>query len=152
MVDTSHPATGQAPTRIVVGIDGSESSNVALAWAARQAKLTGAPLHVVVAWELPTTYGWAPPFSADYAPGTDARRTLDEAVEKVRSTHPDVDIRSTVIEGHPAPALIEASRGADMLVLGSRGHGEFVGMLLGSVSEHCVTHARCPVVVLRDQK
>jgi nucleotide-binding universal stress UspA family protein len=58
---------------------------------------------------------------------------------------------STVIEGHPAPALIEASRGADLFVLGSRGHGEFVGMLLGSVSEHCVTHAHCPVLVLRDQ-
>jgi nucleotide-binding universal stress UspA family protein len=103
-------------------------------------------------WEWPTNYGWAPPLPADYTPGTDARRVLDEAVEKVRSTHPDVDVRATVIEGHPAPALIEASWGADLLVLGSRGHGEFVGMLLGSVSEHCVTHAHCPVLVVRDQE
>ena len=143
---------GEEPRKIVVGIDGSDSSIRALEWAANQAESTGSQLEVITTWEWPTTYGWAPPFSADYAPGTDARRTLDEAVEKVRSTHPDVDMRSTVIEGHPAPALIEASRGADLLVLGSRGHGEFVGMLLGSVSEHCVTHARCPVVVLRDQK
>jgi nucleotide-binding universal stress UspA family protein len=95
--------------------------------------------------------GWGPPLPADYTPENDARRVLDEAVAKVRSTHPGVRVRSTIIRGHPAPALIEASRGADLLVLGSRGHGEFVGMLLGSVSEHCVAHAHCPVLVIRDQ-
>ena len=142
----------ESPHRIVVGIDGSDSSIAALCWAANQAESTGSGLEVIITWEWPTTVGWAPPFAADYTPEGDARRVLDEAVEKVRSTHPDVDVRSIVIEGHPAPALIEASRGADLLVLGSRGHGQFVGMLLGSVSEHCVTHAHCPVLVLRGQE
>ena len=142
----------ESTRRIVVGIDGSDSSIGALDWAAHQAESTGSLLEVIMTWEWPTNFGWTAPLPADFTPETDARRVLDEAVEKVRSTHPGVDVRSTVLEGHPASALIEASRGADLLVLGSRGHGEFVGMLLGSVSEHCVTHAYCPVLVLRDQE
>jgi nucleotide-binding universal stress UspA family protein len=146
-------STEEEPThRIVVGIDGSDSSLAALGWGAHQAESTGSRLEVIMTWEWPTNGGWTVPFPADYTPEIDARRVLDEAVEKLRNTHPEVDVRSTVLEGHPAPALIEASRGADLLVLGSRGHGEFVGMLLGSVSEHCVTHAYCPVLVLRDQE
>jgi len=54
-----------------------------------------------------------------------------------------------VIDGHPAPVLVEASKGAELLVVGSRGHGEFVGMLIGSVSEYCAAHALCPVLVHR---
>lgn len=143
----------EEPTRrIVVGIDGSESSMAALGWAANQAASTRSRLQVIMTWEWPANFGWAPPFPAEYTPEADTRRVLDEVVATVRNTHPDVDVQSTVIEGHPAPALIEASRGAELLVLGSRGHGEFVGMLLGSVSEHCVTHAYCPVLVLRGQE
>ena len=137
---------------IVVGIDGSDSSIAALGWAAKQAELTGSRLQVIVTWEWPADFGWAPPLSPEYTPETDARRVLDEAIGQVRRTHPEVDVRSTLIKGHPAPVLINASRGAELLVLGSRGHGEFVGMLLGSVSEHCVTHAHCPVLVLRCQE
>ena len=68
-----------------------------------------------------------------------------------RAVTPKVQFRPVVVEGHPAPALVDASRGASLLVVGSRGHGEFAGMLLGSVSEHCVTKAHCPVLVLRDK-
>jgi nucleotide-binding universal stress UspA family protein len=75
---------------------------------------------------------------------------LNEVLVKVQGDYPGVVIREIVFEGHPAPALVQASRDADLLVVGSRGHGEFVGMLLGSVSEHCVTNAHCPVLVLRD--
>ena len=64
--------------------------------------------------------------------------------------HPDVEIDMNVVEGHAAPALVDASRGADLLVVGSRGHGEFVGVLLGSVSEPCVTNAHCPPDALTD--
>jgi len=143
----------EEPTRrIVVGIDGSDASIAALGWAAKHAQSIGCPLQVIIAWEWPISFGWAPPFPAEYSPEADAQRVLDEAIAKVRSTYPEVEVRSTAIQGHPAPALIEASRGADLLVLGSRGHGEFVGMLLGSVSEHCVTHAHCPVLVLRGQE
>ena len=136
--------------RIVVGVDGSGSSVRALNWAAQQAELTGALLEVITTWEWPMSYGWAAPYVPDWDPSADARKVLTEAVELVRQAHPGVTVETNVAEGHPAPALVEASRGADLLVLGSRGHGEFVGMLLGSVSEHCVTNAHCPVLVVRD--
>jgi nucleotide-binding universal stress UspA family protein len=134
---------------IVVGVDGSQSSLAALDWAAGQAALTGSPLDVVMTWEWPSSFGWALPLP-DYDPAGDAGRVLDEAVQKVRAARPGLQIRTSVVEGHPAPALIQASRNASLLVVGSRGHGEFAGMLLGSVSEHAVTNARCPVVVVRN--
>ncbi len=139
-------------SRIVVGVDGSSSSIAALRWAADQAKSTGSSVDVIMTWEWPTGLGWPPFLPAEYNPETNAQHVLDEAVERVREAHENVEIRCSVSEGHPAPALIEASRGAALLVVGSRGHGEFVGMLLGSVSEHCVTHAHCPVLVLRGQE
>jgi nucleotide-binding universal stress UspA family protein len=137
---------------IVAGVDGSDSSLEALAWAATQSQLTGSRLEVIMTWDWPTAYGWAVPLPADYSPAEDARKLLGEAVDGVRKTHPDVGIAPRLVEGHPAPALVEASRSADLLVVGSRGHGEFVGMLLGSVSEHCVTYAHCPVVVFRERR
>jgi nucleotide-binding universal stress UspA family protein len=143
--------TTAAPThRIVVGIDGSPSSIAALDWAVRQAELIEARLEVLMTWEWPTSYGWSP-VPSDYDPAHDAETFLEDTMKSVRTSHPGLSIHSSVQEGHPAPALVEASRGADLLVVGSRGHGEFAGMLLGSVSEHCVTNAGCPVLVLRDR-
>jgi nucleotide-binding universal stress UspA family protein len=136
--------------RIVVGVDGSDSSVQALDWAARQAELTGDVLEVITTWEWPGSYGWAAPLPEDWDPQADMTKVLDEILGQLRQAHPDVTVRLRVVEGHPAPVLIEASRGADLLVVGSRGHGEFAGMLLGSVSEHCVSHAHCPVLVARD--
>jgi nucleotide-binding universal stress UspA family protein len=136
--------------RIVVGIDGSEPSLLALRWAARQAELTGAALEAVTSWDWPTSYGWSMPLSSDYDPAGDARGVLDKALEAVRRERPKVEIVETVMEGHAAPCLVETSKGADLLVVGSRGHGQFTGMLLGSVSEHCVTNSHCPVLVFRD--
>jgi nucleotide-binding universal stress UspA family protein len=136
--------------RIVAGVDGSPSSMAALEWAAHQAELTGSTLEVVTAWEWPMTYGVPFAITSEYDPAADAQRQVDGAVETARAGHPKVEIRATVTEGHPAPVLVKASHGAALLVVGSRGHGEFVGMLLGSVSEHCVTNAGCPVLVLRD--
>ncbi|HXQ61266.1 MAG TPA: universal stress protein [Acidimicrobiales bacterium] len=135
--------------RIVVGVDGSESSRHALRWAARQAQLTGGRLDVVVTWELPTSFGWVPPYPSDFNPAADAQREADEEIRAALSEYPDVVAQTTVVEGHPAPTLVQASRGADLLVLGSRGHGEYAGMLLGSVSQHCVSNAHCPVLVWR---
>jgi nucleotide-binding universal stress UspA family protein len=136
--------------KIVAGVDGSPSSIQALAWAARQADLTGSRLEVLTTWEWPVTYGWALPVPSDFDPRAAAQSLVEEAVATLRNTHPRLDVTTAVVEGHPAPALVEASRMADLLVVGSRGHGEFTGMLLGSVSEHCVTNAHCPVVVFRD--
>ncbi len=136
--------------RIVVGVDGSQPSVRALAWAAQQAQLTGAILEVVTTWEWPTSYGWGLVIPEGWSPTDDAQKVLDAAIGPVAEAHPGLEIRPTVIEGHPAPVLVKESEGAELLVVGSRGHGEFAGMLLGSVSEHCVTNAHCPVLVLRD--
>jgi nucleotide-binding universal stress UspA family protein len=145
---TTNPAA--SGNRIVVGVDGSEPALHALAWAARQAELTGTPLAVVTTWEWPTSYGWAFPIPSDFDPAAEAHKMLEQAVEPVRSSHPAISIEMQVVEGHPAPILVEKSLGADLLVVGSRGHGEFTGMLIGSVSEHCVTNAHCPVLVMRE--
>jgi nucleotide-binding universal stress UspA family protein len=137
-------------SRIVVGVDGSESSIAALSWAARQALMTDSAIEAITTWEWPTDYGWSPPYPADFDPADLARKLLEEIVTKVRDDNSGLDIRFSVVEGHPAPVLIHASVDADLLVVGCRGHGEFAGMLIGSVSEHCATHAHCPVLVHRD--
>ncbi|MCZ7415260.1 MULTISPECIES: universal stress protein [unclassified Streptomyces] len=133
---------------IVVGVDGSESSRSALRWAARHAALTGAELRPVQAWQPPLGYGMPVDYSGiDFAQQT--RRSLDQSVEEALGTHPGVPVRPQAVEGHPAAVLVEASRDADLLVVGSHGRGAFAGMLLGSVSGHCVHHASCPVLVVR---
>jgi nucleotide-binding universal stress UspA family protein len=137
--------------RIVVGVDGSPSSVAALGWAASHAELIGATLEVLMTWEWPVSLGWSIPIPSGYNPEHDAAKALDGTLDPMRRQHPGLIIQSTILEGHPAPLLVKASEGADLLVVGSRGHGEFAGMLLGSVSEHCVSNAHCPVLVLRDR-
>jgi nucleotide-binding universal stress UspA family protein len=134
--------------KIVVGVDGSESSRRALQWAARQAKVTGASLEVVIAWEVPPTYRWNVSSPRDLRVG--AESILEAAVADVVGEEPDVDVKPAVVEGHPVPVLLNAAQGASLLVVGSRGHGTYAGILLGSVSIHCVTLATCPVTVVRD--
>ncbi|MEU8836564.1 universal stress protein [Streptomyces sp900116325] len=135
---------------IVVGVDGSEVSKEALRWAARHAERTGAVLRVVTAWRLPPTYGYLPDYSdVDFAAG--ARETLDSAINAVLGPTPQLSVDARVEEGHPAPVLLAAARKADLLVVGSRGHGAFAEMLLGSTAQHCVHHAPCPVLVVRPQ-
>lgn len=141
----------QAQGRIVVGVDGSEISLRALEWAVRQAELTDASLEIVAAWEWPTGLGWSS-IPNGYNPEHDTKDTLGPVIEDLRASHQLVNITAKVIEGHPAQVLVDESRGADLLVVGSRGHGEFVGMLIGSTSEHCVSSAYCPVVVIREKK
>jgi nucleotide-binding universal stress UspA family protein len=137
--------------RIVVGVDGSPSSLAALEWATNQAQLTGSVLDVLMTWHWPVGYRWSP-VPKNYGPGNECEKQLNEHLEHVRGTHPNVSIQPIVTEGRPAPLLANSSQGADLLVIGSRGHGEFSGMLLGSVSEHCVIHARCPVLVMSGPK
>jgi nucleotide-binding universal stress UspA family protein len=136
--------------RIVVGYDGSGSSDKAVEWAGRQAELTGATLEVMVAWDWPKTYGAPVPLPEGYDPEADARKVAEAGGQAVTAHHPGVEVKLFTREGHPALVLVEGSKGADLLVVGSRGHSEFFGMLLGSVSEHCVTNAACPVLVIRN--
>jgi len=143
-------ATAEKPHRIVVGVDGAPSSIAAAEWAATQAGLSGATLEALMTWEWPATYGWAPG-AAEYDPRYDCEMVMEDALSPIRGRHPGIRIEALVEEGHPALHLVEASDGADLLVVGSHGDGELAGMLLGSVTEHCVAHARCPVVVVRDE-
>jgi nucleotide-binding universal stress UspA family protein len=135
--------------RIVAGVDGSAASLRAIEWAARQAELTSATLEVVAAWEWPNSFGWSA-IPSGYNPEEDAQKMLESLVTSLHNAHPQIAIAWKVVEGHPAPVLVSASQGADLLVVGNRGHGEFVGMLIGSTSVHCVANAACPVVVFRD--
>jgi nucleotide-binding universal stress UspA family protein len=141
-------ASPSTRSRIVVGVDGSPSSRQALRWAARQAELTGAELHAVTAWRLPTTYGWIPSV-ADFDWAGNARRTLDGAIKDSLEDTRAASIRRDVVDDHPAAALLHAAADADLLVIGSRGRGELAGLLLGSVAQHVITHAPCPVLVVR---
>ncbi len=136
--------------RIVVGIDGSRSSKAALSWAIRQAELTGAAVDAVLAWRYPSTYGLAPMAGSEIDLESGARRTLIETLNEVSTLAPDVTVRPTVIEGHPAEVLVRAAKDADLLVVGSRGHGPFTSTMIGSVSISCVLHSHCPVLVVRD--
>lgn len=137
--------------RIVVGVDGSEASKDALRWAGRQAELTGASLEVVITWSLFNGAGYyeVPLPMDEYGFEPQARRRAEEAIDEILGDHPGVKVSVVVVEAYPAPALLKRAVGADALVLGSRGHGAFTGMVLGSVSQHCVSHAPCPVVVVR---
>jgi nucleotide-binding universal stress UspA family protein len=134
---------------VVVGIDGSASSKQALAWALRYADTAGLPVTAVLAWEIPANYGTAAMVlpAAEFAEG--AQRELKQVVDEVAVAYPQVRVEKRIVEGHPAKVLLKEAEHAQLLVVGSRGHGGFVGAILGSVSHYCVTHAHCPVLVLR---
>ncbi len=134
---------------IVVGVDGSDASIEALRWADEQARMTGCPLHVITTWEFPRSYGYAVAMPEEESIEDDARRTLRDCIDKVVDPGRRGSLIANVVEGHPGPVLCEASTAASLVVVGSRGHGAFAGMLLGSVSEFLATHSECPVVIVR---
>lgn len=144
--------TGTADTgRIVVGVDGSEPSQRALRWALRQAQLTGARVQAVMAWEVPLYYGMSPTLDVDLSEQT--RKALnDQVAEAVDRTHADVRIEQHAVHNNPARTLINAAIGAELLVVGTRGHGGFTEALLGSVAQKCTHFAACPVVVVPPER
>jgi len=145
--------------RIVVGVDGSAGSRTALHWAVAQAALSGGTVEAVSAWSHAdgyqwqarvTNYGWVPvPVlpARDEVRESTATELARVVAEELGGTEP-APITLSTPEGHAATALLEAARGARMLVLGRRGHGGFTGLLLGSVTRHCSEHATCPVVII----
>ncbi len=138
--------------RIVVGVDGSVSSNEALRWAARQGELTGSRVEALMTWAVAVTafpLTTAVP-ACDSGPQVEER--LEEIIGPVRREFPSVEMSGVVREGWPGRELLAAAEDADLLVVGSRGHSAVTGFLIGSVSEYCVTHGRCPVVVVRQGK
>ncbi len=139
---------------IIVGVDGSENSRVALHWAYDEATHHGAALTAVTAWHWPALfmappYGSLPPEGYETQPKDDALAMLERLTTELAPRTPAVDVRTSIAEGNPAKVLIERSKEADLLVVGARGREGFAGMLLGSVSQHIVAHAECPVVVVR---
>ncbi|HLK77623.1 MAG TPA: universal stress protein [Streptosporangiaceae bacterium] len=142
---------GEEQHRIVVGVDGFESSKAALRWAIRQAKLTGAVVEAVIAWHIPVGTGWIPtPDMPDYQ--EDASTVLAEAINEMCTVDPDVQVCPRVLEGLAGQVLVEAADGADLLVVGSEGHRGLAEALLGSVGQYCANNASCPVVVMRGKR
>lgn len=144
---------GDKTGRIVVGVDGSKAADAALRWAVRQAALSGEAVEAVIVWQFPiigASYGWAGVAVTD---GMDLRaiaeKTLAEAVDRAIGPDPGIAVERRVVEGYPPSVLVDESADANLLVVGSRGHGTFAEALLGSVSQHCSHHARCPVVIVR---
>lgn len=136
-----------SPSRIVVGVDGSDASVEALRYAATFAPALGAIIHAVAAWDYPAEYpGYVPMGTSEFSDAAHAH--LKTALESAYGKDTPEGLDSTVIFAHPAKALVKASEDAAMLVVGRRGHGTFRGLLLGSVSGACVAHAKCPVLVV----
>jgi nucleotide-binding universal stress UspA family protein len=134
---------------IVVGVDGSGGSVDALVWAAGLARLTGTRLRLVTCWQLPRPFGYDLGYE-DWRPDEDAVHVQEQALASLGDAPADVTIESRIVEGEPARVLVDEAKAADLLVVGSRGHRELVGMVLGSVSAFCAAHANCPVVVVHD--
>jgi nucleotide-binding universal stress UspA family protein len=137
---------------IVVGVDGSAHSHKALTWAAAEAADHGADLVVLNVWEhtLPPPAG-SVSVSERYVPDP-SQRTGEELVKEIKEVlgeDPPVVIQPHVKQGNPAKVLIDQAADADLLVVGTRGHGGFRGLVLGSVSQHVAAYATCPVAVVR---
>ena len=139
--------------RIVVGIDGSPSSRAALRWAVRYADLTGGTVDAVTAWRVPSTLASYPWVSLDETDSLheDALKELDAVIKADVEADDRHLVSAEVVNGHPAEVLLHAAADADLLVVGSRGHGRFAEALLGSVAQHLVHHAHCPVLIVREK-
>ena len=137
--------------RIVVGVDDSAEAAAALRWALEEARLRNATLEVVHTWVFPAI-GEVPGGSVDILVRDlerGAADLLDRVADAIVGTDPGVKVERRVLEGAAAGVLVDAAAEADLLVVGSRGRGGFAGLLLGSVAQQCVHHAKCPVVVVR---
>ena len=135
---------------VVVGVDGSAESAGALKWTADYCAATGARGRAILAWHYPAAVGLAPVGVAPAAITDDVRQQVAQTLATaVAEAAPGASIEQRIGYGHPAQVLVDQSAEADLLVVGSRGRGGFSGMLVGSVSMHCVNNAHCPVVVVR---
>jgi nucleotide-binding universal stress UspA family protein len=133
--------TPQGQYRIVVGFDGSDGAKRALIWAAEEARARGGRLRAV--------YAWSPgEFGSDKEQVVIAKKRIDEGVVEVLGESPGFDVETISVRGHAAKVLVDNAGDAQMLVVGSRGHGGFSGLLLGSVGQHVSTHSGTPVVVI----
>lgn len=143
---------------VIVGVDGSSHSRQALEWAFEYGRRYEVPIEAVNVWQIPPASMYAYLSPAGFGGDVDitsslqnyAQTALDETVDAVLGR--DAPVTKRVEQGHPAAVLVDAAASARLLVVGSRGHGAFVGMLIGSVSQHCVAHAPCPVTVVSAER
>ncbi|HEV8064655.1 MAG TPA: universal stress protein [Acidimicrobiales bacterium] len=136
--------------RVVVGVDGSPSSVKALAFAVEEASMRGAILQILTTFPSPTMLGASVPEGYFENLEEQALAVIDEALGQVTGVDSLPSVVRTAVPESPGAALVAASRGAALLVVGSRGRGGFMTLLLGSVSSQCVQHSECPVVVVRE--
>ena len=149
-------------TAVVIGVDSSAGGNHALRWAFDEARLRHIPLRAVHAWTYGhpglgasgwSVFGTGQPAVVGAGEGRiAAKRMLEELIGDVAGEFPDVEVDVQIIDGGAAEVLVGVAAAGDLLVVGSRGHGGFAELLLGSVSQQCVNHARCPVVVVHPPK
>jgi nucleotide-binding universal stress UspA family protein len=142
---------GEARQVVVVGVDGSDASVAALSWAGGYAAATGATLQPLHIWHYPTSAGLPPgvtPPQVSDEVKANQQKELDEAIAKA-NLDPAAQVESRIAYGHPAEVLIDESQNVSLIVVGHRGHGGFSGMLTGSVAQHVINHAACPVVLVR---
>ena len=146
---------------IVVGVDGSEESRAALAWAVEEGRLRQAPVLAIHAWEVPMVpapTGLVPPSVEVVGDLTELRQDAADLVEtmvrEIAGDAADVEVRPLAVEDKPVNALLDAAEqnDAQMIVVGSRGHGGFVALLIGSTSDQVARHATCPVVIHRQRR
>jgi nucleotide-binding universal stress UspA family protein len=138
--------------RVVVGVDGSQSSHAALRWAVRYADLISGSVDAVAAWELPGMYGWSGPVVDTALDEDNARKWLVQELRDVLGAEGVSSVRALLVRGNPADVLLRAAEGAEVLVVGSHGRGGFARALLGSVSHRVAQHADCPVVIVRSKE
>lgn len=160
--DASQDRKSNGVSTVVVGVDGSAGSREALCWALREGRLRKSPVRVVHAWMFGYSGGsvigypyWGGSLFSYSSVGLDlsdlqraAEDLLERAVAELGDEATGVEIECEVVQGAAAEVLVNAASSGDLLVVGSRGHGGFANLLLGSVSQQCVHHAACPVVVV----
>ncbi|WP_030230583.1 MULTISPECIES: universal stress protein [unclassified Streptomyces] len=135
---------------ITAGVDGSQESHAALAWAAREAVRRDRPLRVVHAWRFQPQEALEAGIEGDADSQAEwLHSAVTEAVRTVTERHPDLEVTTDVVEGEAVGTLLAAAADAELLVLGSRGHGRIVGFLLGSVGQQIIAEAARPVVLVR---
>ena len=150
LVEAMEQETTLTGSRIVVGVDGSPESVLALKWAQTMARAFNATITAVTAWHMDTVFGSY--IVPDWDPDEDAQKILKDAAQEAFGDNAPDRFSAECVRARPAQVLMEYSKSAQMLIVGSRGHGGFAGMLLGSVSSACAEHASCPVLVVHSSK
>nr|WP_272954985.1 universal stress protein [Kribbella shirazensis] len=152
VVPAGWPRRTDGPDEIVVGVDGSELSMAAIGFAFRYAEVMGGSVTALMAWHDPQSTGPGDIVPAVYdidALEQDSAAVLGETLAGQAVDHPGVKATENLVRGPAANVLVDASRRARLLVVGSRGRGRFLGLMLGSVSRAVLHHAQCPVAVVR---